>query len=316
MYLPKIDSLQISAPNGNKIRARLPLGGFGISRYVVDHLLANIALKEGVMLLEETKVEAVTFNNHFQLQFVSDKTESTSVIASVCCGSFGKRSNLDVKWKRSFISKKDPRINNYIGVKYHVKTEWPEQLIGLHNFKDGYCGISKIEEDKYCLCYLTTADNLKKCNGSIEKMQQEVLYQNPLLKQIFQEAQFVEGFPLTIAQISFNKKTQVENHVLMLGDSAGMIAPLCGNGMSMALHSSKMAATLIAHFLRGNISRSGMEKGYENKWQKTFAGRLATGRLLQRFFGSKRLSNSFVRLFQLFPFLTGTVIKQTHGEPF
>jgi hypothetical protein len=86
--------------------------------------------------------------------------------------------------------------------------------------------------------------------------------------------------------------------------------------MSMALHSSKMAASLIGLFLQGNISRLEMEKVYENNWQKTFASRLATGRLLQRFFGSKRLSNSFVRLFQLFPFLASTVIKQTHGEPF
>ena len=35
----------------------------------------------------------------------------------------------------------------------------------------------------------------------------------------------------------------------MVGDAAGMITPLCGNGMSMALHASKIAATQINLFL-------------------------------------------------------------------
>ena len=55
--------------------------------------------------------------------------------------------------------------------------------------------------------------------------------------------------PVTIAQISFAKKTQIENHVLCIGDAAGMITPLCGNGMSMALHGSKIAAEAITTFL-------------------------------------------------------------------
>ncbi|HVG41957.1 MAG TPA: NAD(P)/FAD-dependent oxidoreductase, partial [Chitinophagaceae bacterium] len=316
LNLPKIDTLEISAPNGNTFSTPLPLGGFGISRYILDHLLAAIAIKEGVVLLEETKVESVEFTKEFQLYFISKDTTATTVKATVCCGSFGKRSNIDVKWKRSFITKKDPRINNYVGVKYHVKTDLPQHLIGLHNFKNGYCGISKIEEDKYCLCYLTTADNLKKCKGSIDALQQDILFQNPVLKSVFQQATFEEGFPVTIAQISFAEKSRVEEGVLLLGDAAGMIAPLCGNGMSMALHSSKIAFNSISAFLKGTLSRAAMEATYEDHWKKEFKNRLATGRMLQRFFGSKRLSNLFIGVFKMLPFLAKGVIKKTHGKPF
>ncbi len=53
-------------------------------------------------------------------------------------------------------------------------------------------------------------------------------------KKYFLNQNFYLTEPVTISQISFEKKSQVENHVLMLGDAAGMITPLCGNGMSMA----------------------------------------------------------------------------------
>ena len=79
-----------------------------------------------------------------------------------CSGcAFGKRSNLDVKWKRDFLKQKPGKLNNYIGVKYHIKSDFPADTIALHNFKNGYCGISKVENDEHCLCYLTTAKNLK-----------------------------------------------------------------------------------------------------------------------------------------------------------
>ena len=55
------------------------------------------------------------------------------------------------------------------------------------------------------------------------------------------------------------KRLQVENHVLMAGDAAGMITPLCGNGMSMAFHSSKIAFECITLFLNKTITRKEME---------------------------------------------------------
>ena len=66
--------------------------------------------------------------------------------------------------------------------------------------------------------------------------------------------------PVTISQISFDKKNLVEDHVLMIGDAAGMITPLCGNGMSMALHASKIAAEQINNFLENKISRERIGK--------------------------------------------------------
>ena len=317
LNLPQIDTLMLTAPNGKSFTTKLPLGGFGISRYKIDHLLSVIAKEGGVHLLEQTKVENVHFDKRFVIQYSDQNKKNEHQIESgICCGAFGKRSNIDIKWKREFVSKSNPRINNYIAVKYHAKANWPSDVIGLHNFRDGYCGISQIEEGNYCVCYLTTAANLKRSSNSISRMEKNILFQNPVLKEIFSTSKFLFDTPLTISQISFSKKSQVENNILMLGDAAGMITPLCGNGMSMALHSSKMAASCIEKFLENIIERKQMENDYRQLWEKEFSGRLAMGQILQSFFGSVAVSNLFVTGMKAFPFLAKSIIRKTHGRPF
>ncbi|MEP7165383.1 MAG: NAD(P)/FAD-dependent oxidoreductase [Ferruginibacter sp.] len=312
MNLPRINKLMVSAPGGAVLNEDLPLGGFGISRYKIDNDLKNIAKQEGVTILENCKAEeAVLVNDIFYIQTSSGKFKSRS-----CCGSFGKRSNLDIKWKRSFIHKANNKLNNYIGVKYHIQTSFADDSIALHNFKNGYCGISRIEDDKYCLCYLTNAANLKNSGNSIEQMEKNILGKNPFLKNIFENSSKLYSQPLSISQVSFQQKTQVENNILLVGDAAGMITPLCGNGMSMAMHGSKIAAGAVNDFLRGKINRKQMETFYTKEWNKTFGIRLRTGRIIQRFFGKIWMTNLFVRTMKLSPSITKWLIRQTHGERF
>lgn len=310
--LPVIKKLMVSAPNGNCITHELPLGGFGISRYKIDDELAQLAKASGVHVLEEKTVRSVHFNHPAFTVECSD----VSYCAKVVCGTFGKRSNLDIKWKRPFTEQKQNKLNNYIGVKYHVRANFLSDTIALHNFENGYCGISRIEDEKYCLCYLTTADNLKKSGNSISNMEKSFLHRNPFLQEIFLQSEFLYRSPLTISQISFEKKSLVENHVLMTGDAAGMITPVCGNGMSMALHGSKIAAELITRFLAKEISREQLEVQYVYEWNRRFSGRLRAGRIIQRLFGKPWLTDTFISAVKPFPSFVSFLIRQTHGEPF
>jgi flavin-dependent dehydrogenase len=312
MDLPIIKRLLVTAPSGKEIEQDLPLGGVGVSRYMLDALMAKIAIRAGVELMEATKVE----NIEFDCDLFNVHCSSFSAQSKVAAGTFGKRSNLDIKWKRPFILQKQGKLNNYIGIKYHIKTDWPHDLIALHNFRNGYCGISQIENEKFCLCYLTTAKNLEKSENSIPDMENNILCANPHLKKVFRESQILSEAPVTISQISFSKKDQVHNHVLMIGDAAGMITPLCGNGMSMALHGSKIAFEQIHLFLQNKIPRQRMEQAYTYQWQKQFGKRLRTGRMIQQFFGGPILSNVFISSLKPFPALIDKLITQTHGQPF
>jgi flavin-dependent dehydrogenase len=149
---------------------------------------------------------------------------------------------------------------------------------------------------------------------SIPVMEEKILKRNPVLRKLLDEVVVLFKEPVTIAQISFAKKTQAENHVLCVGDAAGMITPLCGNGMSMALHASKIASDSISSFLNKQIMRNEMEKNYQRNWNRQFSSRLRTGRFIQRFFGNPFWSTWLIRIMKPFPFIVRALIRQTHGD--
>jgi len=143
-------------------------------------------------------------------------------------------------------------------------------------------------------------------------MEKSVLWRNPHLKELFTTSEFLFDKPEVINEINFEAKKPVENHILMAGDSAGLITPLCGNGMAMAVQAGKLAAEAILT----NKTRPEIEQSYEKNWRRIFETRLKVGRTVQLLFGSD-FSSIFARnLIQHVPFVARKIIKNTHGQPF
>lgn len=302
----KIDTFQLSSAKNKNLRANLPLGGFGISRYTLDHALFLKAKSQGVIILQDAVIDVRFLNDEFTLE-----TKLHGVLKSkVVIGAFGKRSALDVKLDRQFIKNRSP----YLAVKMHVKGNFSENVVALHNFKGGYCGVSMVENDLINLCYITKFEAFKQFKD-VEEFQQKVLFKNHHLKTIFENSTAVFDAPLTISQISFSNKSQVESHIIMCGDTAGMIHPLCGNGMSMAIRSAQLACeALIDFFQDTSISRDQMEQTYQKSWNKAFKTRLKVGHTMAKLFSNNQLSEFLMVLFQNMPFLVPHIIKRTHGK--
>lgn len=302
----KITKVHVSTITGGLIKGDLPLGGFGMSRYFLDELLANKALSNGVSILQDT-VDSVDFkDNQFCVQ-----TKNLKLFQSkITIGAFGKKSALDLKMSRKFTQKKSP----YLAVKLHVKGDFPENLVALHNFKGGYCGVSKVENNAINLCYITEYESFKK-HKNITDFQEQVVFKNKHLRKIFTESKPVFQKPLTISQISFETKQAVEDHIIMCGDTAGMIHPLCGNGMGMAIAGARLASTLILQFLNGEIAtRKALEKQYLRDWNKEFKTRLKAGHFIARLFKNQTFSKIAYLILKKAPFLLPKMIQYTHGK--
>ena len=128
-------------------------------------------------------------------------------------------------------------------------------------------------------------------------------------------AKFLFEKPLTISQISFEKKKPVEAHIFMIGDSAGLIHPLCGNGMAMAIHSAKLFCELFLRaFQQSDFHRERLEALYTRKWEETFTKRLQTGRLIQNLLLHPATANMGLKLARAFPSILPKIIKRTHGN--
>ncbi|MEC5143855.1 FAD-binding-3 domain-containing protein [Chitinophaga sp. 180180018-2] len=307
LHPSRINRLVISDHYGKTLETALPLGGFGISRYAFDQFLMQRVLESGVVVIEDT-VTNVFFEND---RFFIDTNSNGVFSAPVVLGAYGKRAALDSKLGRNFMNEKSP----WLAVKGHYKGDFPVDTVGLHNFDGGYCGVSKVENDILNICYLVSYESFKNFK-KIETHQEEVLFRNQHLKEIFQNSTLLFDKPLTISQISFSDKEKVLNHILMTGDTAGLIHPLCGNGMAMAIQSAQLASEKVLYYFgEGNRNRIAMEHAYTKAWNKLFSGRMRTGRVLSKLFQSEKLSATMMKGLILFPGLLSGIIRRTHGKP-
>ncbi|MBC7844951.1 MAG: NAD(P)/FAD-dependent oxidoreductase [Flavobacterium sp.] len=302
-----ISKIAFSTAKGKIISGDLPLGGFGISRYILDNYLFEKALENGCKIIQDTVTDVQFIDDEFHIS----TSNNLEIKSKIVIGAFGKRSNMDQKINRDFIHKKSP----WLAVKAHYSGYFPNDLVGLHNFKGGYCGVSKVENNTINICYLVDYETFKQYKN-IEQFQSKVIYKNPHLKTIFENCELLFEKPLTISQISFEKKDAVENHILMIGDTAGLIHPLCGNGMAMAIHGAKIVSELIMEFFENKISsRNEFEEKYFQEWNRNFKSRLKTGRLLSKILQKEKLTTFLMHFLGIFPLLLPIIIKKTHGKP-
>ena len=301
----KIDTFSFSSKKGKAIQVKLPLGGFGISRFALDHLLFKHAIALGVTIHKGVVTSAVLESELFHITTKLNEQYNSKYVL----GAYGKRSGMDTTLSRKFIKTKSP----WIGVKAHYKADFPENVVALHNFKGGYCGLSQVETGHVNACYLTHYDVFKEYTD-LDAFQRVILEKNTALRNFFDDAEMVFEKPLAISQVSFEPKLPVENHIIMIGDSAGLIHPLCGNGMAMAIHSAKIASELLIDAFHKKHTRSTVENTYTLQWKQAFTRRLQAGRLIQRVLLNDTLTNIGVSAVGKSPYLLKKIIKTTHGE--
>jgi menaquinone-9 beta-reductase len=250
----KISRFSLSTTRGKTIETKLPLGGFGVSRFTLDNFLLQKVIENGCTIVQDTVLDVHFNDDSFQVTI----KDGSALSAKIVIGAFGKRSNLDITLNRDFIKNRSP----FVGVKTHVQGNFPDDLVSLHNFDGGYCGVSQVENGSLNVCYLANYKSFQQYKN-IDAFNKAVLYKNPHLKNIFENSTPVFEQALTISQISFSDKTTVQDHILMCGDAAGMIHPLCGNGMAMAIHSAKIASELIIDYFDKKIkTRAQLETDY------------------------------------------------------
>lgn len=303
--LPVLTHFRITHPNGTEFSARLPLGGIGISRFSLDHFLQTKLTEEGGTVLDNTRVTSVT-NTENKHHILCDHAEFPELDACLVFVGAGRN-------RPSFAhQEKGQTGKRYVGVKLHVSADIPTNQIELHHFPGGYCGISAIENDGYCLCYLIDEELIKTCRGNLEETEQRYLHQNPTLKRYFTQ------FPklterVSTAGVFFTKRSVQSDGMLFLGDTAGMIPPLAGNGMSMAIHSATLATDLLHRHLIGSLHRNEIGMLYESNWNRAFSGRLRMARTLQSIMEKPGMTALSLAAFRAFPGLFRLAVSQTHG---
>ena len=302
---PDIDRLVLSSSGGRILNCELPLGGIGISRYALDYRLFQAAEKAGARFIWEA-VDGVRFKGpNFEVTYRGEVWQARHVI-----GSWGKRSALDRLQNRAFFSKSSP----WMGIKMHYRAQYPKDQVGLYGFHGGYGGLSVTETGAVNFCYLIHKERFQK-TPNLKSCTRSLLKEHPALHQVLDGAEPLFEKALGISNIYFGTKGLVSSHILMAGDAARLIHPLCGNGMAMAIQTGRLQAKVLNEYISaGETNRQLLESRFQRAWQKEFKTRLWVGARLQDVLTSPKGLNLGIRAGVKAPFLLKGVIRKTHGK--
>ena len=296
--LPKINKLLLTSERGTSFYHDLKIGGFGISRAKLDHELTK--------LFEPNQIAFYSNNKVLSCSNGIIKSKEHTISAKQVIGAHGKYAPSYVNSNKTSIK------NNFIGVKYHIKGDFDAAQIVLHSFSGGYCGMSKIENETYCLCYLCDARLLRAHSNSVEDLEKEVLFKNRNLKQIFSKASFIWDKPLIISNIKFQKQQLFTEDILFVGDAAGSISPLSGNGMSIAARTS----LLLSELLEQSLTLKYLKAQYESAWDKNFGAKVNQAKTLNRIMLNPIMHDLTLKTFKALPFIGNKIVSSMQGKPF
>lgn len=302
----EIDRVLLSTTAGTAYESALPGTALGLSRYTLDHLLFQQAHAAGATALDGTAATEVagTLAEGFTV-----RTRDDAISARLVVGAYGKRSVLDRKLERPFLARHHP----YVGFKAHYEGIELAGLIEMHAFPGGYCGLSQVEGGRVNVCWIGREDALKRNGGTPESMLAAACASNPLLDRQMRRLHRVSASFKAVSQVSFSPRTAWAGDVCMVGDTAGMIAPMCGDGMAMALRSAEIAAPLLDAFLNTQQRPADLKQHYEARWNREFSLRMRLGRWLHHAYGHPTVSRLGVAVCRQVPALGRWFIRNTRG---
>jgi flavin-dependent dehydrogenase len=300
----KIDRFRITGHSGAAISGTLPHPAIGISRYTLDASLMRRAYQAGAVCKTGASVDAVTgsFDTNFTLTTSGEQFSARCVI-----GAYGKRTRLDQTLGRS------RQASPYLALKAHYRGTSAISTIEVFGFRGGYVGIAPIEDGLVNLCLIAHKSAFDRAGSKAENLIELIQRENSGFCERLAEMERVSSL-IGCSNITFNAKGCFENDICMVGDSAGMIAPLCGDGMAMALAGAKIASRHIDKYLRGKTSCAELKLDYDLAWKREFGVRMAVGNTLQWISMSASLSSSVLNVCSKLPLFTSLLIGATRGK--
>jgi len=248
-----------------------PHAARGVSRLLLDDLLFRNAISAGAQPFESCTVLSVSRD---RLQ-----TERGDVAARVVVGAWGRWGRFDQQLQRAFVR---DRSHRHFGFKRHYRAGGGWRVAGgggaieLYSFDRGYLGVSEIENGQTNICGLVHASRLAGHKGRWESFVDEIRRQEPKLERMYSRYEPVQDGFLSSDPVVFRARSAVENGIFMVGDASGVIDPLTGSGMTMAIQSALLAAPFVLKTLAGRRAES--EREYRRRHHDFFASRIRWSR--------------------------------------
>jgi flavin-dependent dehydrogenase len=219
------------------IAARLPFPAFSLSRHVLDEALLRRAAHAGADVMRGSDVQSLRRQDG---RWIIVRDDGHMTIAHDVFLASGKH---DVRgWKRP-----PGRQNDLVAFKLHWRLTASETAalgasVELILFPGGYAGLEPIEDGIANLCLVLRKSRFATLGQRWDVLLPALLADCPHLARRLAKAEPCWPRPLAIASIPYGFVRTYADGLWHPGDQAACIPSFSGDGMSIALHSARLAA--------------------------------------------------------------------------
>ena len=271
----------VELANGRSVPFHLPLPALGISRALLDDLLATRAREAGAHVRFSSRVVSVigSFERGFAVRHSGGDGDDEEARARVVIGAWGRWDALDRELDRRFLAR--PRFfgwsRDWVG-----RTGNLAGRVRLFLHPGGYCGLSRVENGEVNLAGVISEKARRTIGGTWEDVLAHVRASNLALDaELAPLEPGPRGFLGTVPVV-FAAKPPVENGMLMAGDAAGVIDPFSGQGQAAALACGILAGETALAYLDGRLGEGDYADAYRARWNRRFEDRFAWSSRLRR----------------------------------
>ncbi len=308
-----INRLSLNFPNKNKISTPLGFEAFGLKRSVFDNFLLQEAKEKQVQIFQPAKVLSVNRTNGVYSIAYSESNSTKIIYAKNVIAAFGKQSNLASQFNRQKPNSK----KEFLGVKFHLNSRYLKikktDEINIYLRNNFYCGLNFVAENEAVVCFLVNRSKYKK---TVETYLRKIFFESGDFENPF-EYDLIDRIPhlkfIGVDNLSFGRKQIIENGIFMIGDSAGQIAPLTGNGIAIAMQSAFIISALLKKHREEKASKKSVEMLYENHWLKEFNKRIKIANVIQTIALNSKMSRLLIKFNIVNRTLINFLIKQTRS---
>jgi len=234
------------AGTGDAVRVPLGFDACGVKRDDFDALLLAAAGAIGVSVVQPAEVTSVErFRHSYRVTCRGGRT-NVSFDCRWVIGAYGRSAALDRTVRRGTPGGR----TGFVGTRFHI----PEGLFGGLREDElvmalgprMYCGIARVSDGNVTLC---TLERRRHGDPPSRERLAEFLRSSPGLAAITHPRlpDRIRTLPIVrTANFDFGPRAPVTGGVLMVGDAAGMIAPLAGDGISIAMQQGQLLGRLFA----------------------------------------------------------------------
>ncbi|MGQ0572152.1 MAG: NAD(P)/FAD-dependent oxidoreductase [Armatimonadota bacterium] len=271
-----LSGMYIANADGAAVWAPFPAGrGLLVPRTRLDHALLDQAVRAGAQMIEEFRVDSVTPGAS---PIVAGRLNGgpRRLAARLVVGADGLRSV--VARRRGPISPADS--GHYtIGAHFEGLDAYAPRG-DLHLGRSWYAGAALYGNGAGNIVVAVPRWMFRRARGDTEAIFTSATQTLAPLRRLMKGARRVTSF-VSVGPLGYTRRPAVDDGVLLVGDAAGTINPMTGEGMAMALRGAELATAAADRALQGATASYQALAGYERARTEAFGDTWTVSRLLQ-----------------------------------